>query len=169
VPSIRLQTQGASTEIYIRGVGVTLDLPMIEAPSAFNRNGIYIPRELSSASMFDISRMEALKAIGVGFALDDFGTGYSSLTYLKRLPLTNLKIDQSFVRDVMTDPNDGAIARTVIALGRTMELTVIAEGVEQPAQFQFLAEAGCDRFQGYFVGRPEPAAAFLQRLLDAGG
>jgi diguanylate cyclase (GGDEF)-like protein/PAS domain S-box-containing protein len=107
-----------------------------------------------------IEKMMALKAIGVGFALDDFGTGYSSLLYLKRLPLDQLKIDQSFVRDVLVDPNDAAIARTVAALGQTLGLKVIAEGVETEAQRDFLADSGCHAYQGYFISRPLPVEGF---------
>jgi EAL domain-containing protein (putative c-di-GMP-specific phosphodiesterase class I) len=107
-----------------------------------------------------VESMHALKAKGIGFALDDFGTGYSSLAYLKRLPLDQLKIDQSFVRDVLSDPNDAAIARTIVGLGQTLGLDVIAEGVENSSQRDFLAAHGCRAFQGYLFGRPVAAEQF---------
>ncbi len=111
-----------------------------------------------------IAKMTAIKALGVGFSLDDFGTGFSSLSYLKRLPLAQLKIDRSFVKDVLTDTNDMAIAKMVVALGSTLGLAVIAEGVETTAQREALAALGCTHYQGYLFGRPLPAAALEQSL-----
>ncbi len=116
-----------------------------------------------------ISKMMRLKAMGVGFSLDDFGTGYSSLSYLKRLPLDQLKIDQGFIRDILVDPNDAAIAKMVIVLGETLGLSVIAEGVECVAQKDFLAQIGCHAYQGYLFSRPLPLAGFMQLLREKSG
>ena len=101
-----------------------------------------------------ITKMTELKAVGVSFSLDDFGTGYSSLSYLKRLPLDQLKIDQSFVREVLTDVSDATIARTIVALGHSLGLGVIAEGVESEEQLLFLANNACHAYQGYLFSRP---------------
>ncbi len=107
-----------------------------------------------------IQKMDALQARGVRFALDDFGTGYSSLAYLKRLPLDQLKIDKDFVKDILNDPNDAAIARMVVVLAESLGIAVIAEGVESQAQRERLKELGCHAYQGYLFGRPVPVEDF---------
>lgn len=120
--------------------------------------------------MEELSRkMASLVELGVTFALDDFGTGYSSLSHLKRLPLNKLKIDQSFVFDVLTDSNSEAIVRTVIGLGANMGLSVIAEGVETAAQHQFLLDNGCEQFQGYLFSKPLPIAPFTDFARERNG
>ncbi len=111
-----------------------------------------------------VAKMEALHAQGIAFSLDDFGTGYSSLSYLQRLPLKQLKIDQSFVRDLLVDSKDAAIAQTVINLAQNLGLSVIAEGVETRAQRDFLERIGCLAYQGYLFGRPTTLQDFEQRL-----
>ncbi|URD41277.1 PAS domain S-box protein [Pseudomonas sp. BYT-5] len=114
-----------------------------------------------------ISKMRELKRYGVSFAMDDFGTGYSSLTYLKRLPVDALKIDQTFVRDAPIDPNDAEIVRAIVAMARSLDLAVIAEGVEQSDQLEFLERQGCYLYQGYLHSRPLPLPEFRQMLMEA--
>jgi diguanylate cyclase (GGDEF)-like protein/PAS domain S-box-containing protein len=111
-----------------------------------------------------IAKMNALRELGVRFSMDDFGTGYSSLSYLKRLPLDQLKIDQSFVRELGPDSSDEVIVRTIIDMARNFGLNVIAEGVETEVQVDILRRNGCLHYQGYHFGRPMPAADFRQRL-----
>ncbi len=115
-----------------------------------------------------IQTMGRLKDLGVAFAMDDFGTGYSSLAYLKRLPLEELKIDQGFVRDIPHSEDDCAIAKAIIALGRSLGLRVVAEGVESRSQRDFLAGQGCHVYQGYLFGRPVSAAAVVERARQRG-
>ena len=112
-----------------------------------------------------IAKMHRLKKLGLSFAMDDFGTGYSSLTYLKRLPVDVLKIDQSFVRDATSDPNDAEIIRAIVAMARSLNLQMIAEGVEQPEQLEFLQQQGCYQYQGYLFSKPVPLLEFHDLLL----
>ena len=109
-------------------------------------------------------KMQILRSMGIGLALDDFGTGYSSLAYLRRLPLTQLKIDRSFVKEVMDSERSAALARSIVQLGRDLDLTVLAEGVETAEQFAFLRDSGCQEFQGFYFGRPVPLMDFHTEL-----
>ena len=143
-----------------------------QVQDAVNRHGInpsLLKLELTESLLLDdveeiIVTMTTLREIGVQFSLDDFGTGYSSLMYLKRLPLNQLKIDQSFVRDLITDVSDQAIVHTIIAMAKSLSLDIIAEGVETEEQLQFLLNKGCTSYQGYLFSRPLPILQFEELL-----
>ena len=104
-----------------------------------------------------LSKLHQLKKMGVSLSIDDFGTGYSSLSYLKKLPIDELKIDQSFIKDLIEDKNDEIITQTIISIGGQFGLEVIAEGVETQAQYKKLLEMGCHYFQGYLFSKPKEA------------
>jgi diguanylate cyclase (GGDEF)-like protein/PAS domain S-box-containing protein len=134
-------------------------------------NPMSLKLELTESLVLDniddtITKMRALKDVGVSFAMDDFGTGYSSLSYLKRLPLSQLKIDQSFVRDLATDHGDMVMVMAIVDLGMNFELDVIAEGVETEAQFKLLHRYGCNSFQGYLYSRPVPVEDFEALVIN---
>lgn len=128
----------------------------------------YLELELTESMLIsDADRvaatMDELTRLGLSLSLDDFGTGYSALSYLKRLPLKQLKIDQSFVRDLLSDRNDEAIIATIVALAKSLGLQVLAEGVEEPSQLERLREMGCTRYQGFLLGHPEPLEHWLKQ------
>jgi EAL domain-containing protein (putative c-di-GMP-specific phosphodiesterase class I) len=135
--------------------------------AAIQRQGVQASRlkleltESRLASDIDvtIAKMSILKNIGVTLSLDDFGKGFSALSYLKHMPLDQLKIDGGFIRDVLSDPNDAAIALTIISLAQSLGLDVIAEGVETQAQRDFLLRHGCHNYQGYLFSKPLPIDA----------
>ena len=146
---------------------------MIEVVAkALNESGLpprSLDLELTESIIMENSKetlatLYELKAMGVKISVDDFGTGYSSLGYLKRFPVDLIKIDHTFVRDLATSADDAAITTAIIAMARSLKLEVLAEGVETPAQAEFLLERGCNLMQGYMFGRPLPAQKF-ERLL----
>jgi EAL domain-containing protein (putative c-di-GMP-specific phosphodiesterase class I) len=148
-------------------------------PEALMRLSDTVVRAKLSPSLFELELTEgvlmrdaeagrrsllALKEFGFALAVDDFGTGYCSLNYLKRFPLDTLKIDRSFVADISDDPDDAAIVRAIIALGHSLDLKIVAEGVETLAQLQFLQAEACDAVQGFLMSAAVPAAAFAELL-----
>jgi len=127
--------------------------------------------ELTETALIDniddvINKIKVLKQMGVRISLDDFGMGHSSLVYLKKLPVTQIKIDQSFVHDVLTDSNDAAIIQMVLAVGKTIHCDIVAEGVEQLEQFELLKSFGCHYFQGYYFSKPISASSFEQLVIN---
>jgi len=133
----------------------------------------FLELELTESQLLDnvesvISTFRQLRELGVKLAIDDFGTGYSSLSYLKRFPVDYVKIDQTFIRDLTPGSEDAAITRAIIAMAHSLELKVVAEGVETQAQMDFLKSQHCDEIQGYLISKPVPAEQFAQLLREQG-
>ena len=131
----------------------------------------FIELEITESLLLDnleeaIGKMKTLRKLGLSFAIDDFGTGYSSLSYLKQLPISKLKIDQSFVRDVPDDINDNAIVTTIISMAHNLGMDIIAEGVETEEQVAFLEDNRCKEYQGYYFSRPLPLEQFEAILFN---
>jgi len=164
-PPIRIAVNVSAVELrandFVAGVRMILEQTGLEPR--------HLELELTETCLLQdssatISVLQALKHLGVGLALDDFGTGYSSLSFLKRFPIDTVKIDQSFVRDLATDANDAGIVSAVIAMGKSLNMRVIAEGIETRDQLDFLRNRGCPEGQGYYFSRPV-APAECSRIL----
>lgn len=157
VLAVNVSSQQFKQEDFVRGIATLLSTYQLKPSS--------LKLELTESVVLDqvsevVAKMHALKALGVQISLDDFGTGYSSLSYLKMLPLDQIKIDQSFVRDITTDPNDEVMVKTIIDMAINFRLNVIAEGVETESQLTFLKQNGCMAYQGYFFSKPVPIEQF---------
>ncbi len=111
-----------------------------------------------------INTLKSIRELGVSISIDDFGTGYSSLSYLKRFPIQHLKIDRSFVMDIITSKDDASIVKAIIAMGHSLGLSIVAEGVETFEQLEFLNNLNCDEYQGYYFSRPVPGEDFVKFL-----
>lgn len=147
---------------FTHSIGRTLERAGVPA----DRLKLELTESLALENIGDtVERMQLLRGLGVGLSLDDFGTGQSSLSYLKRLPITQLKIDQAFVRDIASDPNDAVLVQTIIGMAKNLRLDIIAEGVETHEQRDFLLQHGCSAFQGYLFGKPIPWAEFEATFL----
>jgi predicted signal transduction protein with EAL and GGDEF domain len=162
--SVNVATQQLSQSDLVATVRQVLD--------ATSLSGEFLEIEITESSlMSDVETttqtLVELKQTGLTVSVDDFGTGYSSMNYLKRFPLDALKIDRSFIRDLSVDSNDAAIIRAVIALAKALDLSTVAEGVEEQAQLAFLIEQGCDLIQGFLIGRPMPADEVSDLLATA--
>jgi EAL domain-containing protein (putative c-di-GMP-specific phosphodiesterase class I) len=168
LPAVRIAINTSAVELRSRDF-------VIGVRAALAESGLeprYLELEVTEAFLMQDSRSTAfvlhdLKAMGVHIALDDFGTGYSSLSYLKRFPIDTLKIDQSFVHDLMTDAGDASIVRAVIGMGESLSMLVVAEGVETREQLEFLREHKCPQGQGFYFSQPVLAAEFSQLLESA--
>ncbi len=166
----RLGLRGVRVGVNLSPVQfVRQNVPLLVA-RALGESGLdprLLDLEITESSVLEdsetlIAELEQIRTLGCEISIDDFGTGYSSLRYVKRFPVDRLKLDQSFIRNLPNDPNDVAIVKTVMALGHSLDLSVIAEGVETPAQADFLRAEGCDEFQGYLYARPMPFNDFIQ-------
>jgi len=165
---------GSALTVAINLSGRAIDLADIQAMvlDALNRSGLAATQlevELTESMLMERggnanALIVALKALGVRVSIDDFGTGYSSLSYIKTFAIDTLKIDRSFVRGLPADANGAAIVRAIVAMARTLNLRVVAEGVETQEEYEFLLSIGCDRVQGFLLGRPVPEAQLAQTL-----
>src|SRR5690606_19382093 len=161
VVSVNVSARQFQEKDWVERVAAALEQSGLEAR--------YLELELTESMIMQdvqqaVETMHRLAQLGVQLAIDDFGTGYSSLSSLKRFPVGRLKIDRSFVQDLPSNGDDAAIARAIISLARTLQLRVIAEGVETREQIDFLREAGCDEIQGFYLSRPIDARS-LQAIL----
>jgi PAS domain S-box-containing protein len=168
VPSLSLMVNISSIQLRQKDFADTV----IKAMKAPGMDPHYLELELTESIIMQnleatIAKLQELKDIGIQLSLDDFGTGYSSLSYLKRIPLDTIKIDRSFINDIPKKPNSASIVKAIIAMAHSLNLKVVAEGVETEQQLAFLMENGCDQAQGYFISRPLPKDALMQFLRGA--
>jgi EAL domain-containing protein (putative c-di-GMP-specific phosphodiesterase class I) len=164
--TLRFVAVNVSSRLFSRG---ELDLRVAEVLRNTGLDPAHLELEVTESAVMEnpdaaLALLERLRALGIRLAIDDFGTGYSSLARLKRLPVHKLKLDQSFVSGLPHDQDDVAITRAVIALGHSMGLKVLAEGIEQLEQVELLQQLGCDHAQGYYFGRPQPAEQLATHL-----